>query len=40
MRVHLSGLLRAMVDGEICSPNDVRQFVHELEKDALGDGER
>jgi hypothetical protein len=40
MRVHLSGLLRAMVDGEICSPNDVRQFVHELEKDALGEGER
>jgi hypothetical protein len=39
MRVHLSGLLRAMVDGEICSPNDVRQFVHELEQEALGDGE-
>jgi hypothetical protein len=36
LRVHLSGLLRAMVDGEVCSPDDVRQFVHELEQDALG----
>jgi hypothetical protein len=36
LRVHLSGLLRAMVDGEICSSNDVRQFVHDLEQEALG----
>jgi hypothetical protein len=36
LRVHLSGLLRAMVDGEICSTEDVRQFVHDLEQEALG----
>lgn len=39
LRVHLSGLLRAMVDGEICGPEDVRQFVHDLEQEALGSGE-
>jgi hypothetical protein len=39
LRVHLSGLLRAMIDGEICSPQDVRQFVHDLEQEALGSGD-
>jgi len=39
LRVHLSGLLRAMVDGEVCSPADVRQFVHDLEQEALGGGD-
>jgi hypothetical protein len=39
LRVHLSGLLRAMIDGEICSPDEVRQFVHELEQEALGGGD-
>ncbi len=39
LRVHLSGLLRAMVDGRVCTPDDVRQFVHELEQEALGSGD-
>jgi len=39
LRVHLSGLLRAMVDGEICTPDDVRQFVHDLEQEALSSAE-
>jgi hypothetical protein len=39
MRVHLSGLLRAMIDGDICSSDDVRQFVHDLEQEALGSGD-
>jgi hypothetical protein len=39
LRVHLSGLLRAMIDGDICSPDDVRQFVHDLQQEALGSGD-
>ncbi len=39
LRAHLSGLLRAMVDGEVCTPDDVRQFVHDLEQEALGSGD-
>jgi hypothetical protein len=38
LRVHLGGLLRAMVDGQICTREHVRQFVLELEQEALGVG--
>jgi hypothetical protein len=36
LRVHLGGLLRAMVDGQICTREHVHQFVLELEQEALG----
>lgn len=39
MRVHLGALLRAMVDAHLCSRGEVRQFVLELEQEALGVGE-
>jgi hypothetical protein len=38
LRVHLGGLLRAMVDGQICTREHARQFVLELEQEALGVG--
>jgi hypothetical protein len=36
LRVHLGGLLRAMVDGQICTREHAREFVLELEQEALG----
>ncbi|MGA2562416.1 MAG: hypothetical protein ABSF96_02535 [Steroidobacteraceae bacterium] len=36
LRVHLGGLLHAMVDGQICTREHARQFVLELEQEALG----
>jgi len=38
LRAHLGSLLRAMVDGHACSREHVRQFVLELEHEALGVG--
>jgi hypothetical protein len=32
----LGGLLRAMVDGQICTREHAREFVLELEQEALG----
>ena len=36
LRVHLGGLLRAMVEARVCSRENARQFVLELEQEALG----
>jgi hypothetical protein len=36
LRVHLGGLLRAMVEARICTRENARQFVLELEQEALG----
>lgn len=38
LRTHLGGLLRAMVSGHVCTREHVRQFVLELEHEALGVG--
>jgi hypothetical protein len=38
LRTHLGALLRAMVAGNICTREHVRQFVVELEHEALGVG--
>jgi len=38
LRTHLGGLLRAMVDGQVCTREQARQFVLELEQEALGVG--
>ncbi len=38
LRTHLGGLLRAMVEAQICSREHARQFVLELEQEALGEG--
>ncbi len=38
LRTHLGGLLSAMVAGQICTREHVRQFVLELEHEALGVG--
>jgi hypothetical protein len=35
LRVHLEGLLHALLQGKICTPEEVREFVRELERDAL-----
>jgi len=35
LRVHLEGLLHALLEGKICTPEEVREFVRELERDAL-----
>jgi hypothetical protein len=35
LRVHLATLLQALLEGELCSREDVRDFVRELERDAL-----
>ena len=35
LRVHLEGLLRALLEGNLCTPEEVRHFVRELERDAL-----
>jgi hypothetical protein len=38
LRAHVASLLRAMVEGQIWSREQVRQFVLELEQEALGVG--
>lgn len=35
LRVHLEGLLQALLEGKLCTPEEVRAFVRELERDAL-----
>jgi hypothetical protein len=35
LRVHLESLLQALLEGKICTPEEVRDFVRELERDAL-----
>jgi hypothetical protein len=36
LRIHLSALLRAMVDDQLCSRQEVRDFVLALEQEAIG----
>jgi hypothetical protein len=36
LRVHLGALLRAMVDDQLCSREEVREFVAALEQEAIG----
>jgi hypothetical protein len=36
LRTHLGGLLRAMVEAQICTRAQAREFVAALEQDALG----
>jgi len=38
LRIHLAALLRAMVGDELCSREEVREFVIALEQEALGGG--
>ncbi|MGA8707311.1 MAG: hypothetical protein WB646_10025 [Steroidobacteraceae bacterium] len=38
LRAHLASLLRALVEGQVWSREQVRQFVVELEQEALGVG--
>jgi len=38
LRSHLSGLLRAMVEGQVCTREQARQFVLELEQETLSVG--
>ncbi len=35
LRVHLAGLLRALIDQGVCSRAQVKEFAHELERAAL-----
>lgn len=35
VRVHLEGLLQALLEGKLCTREEVRDFVRELERDAL-----
>jgi hypothetical protein len=35
LRVHLATLLQALLEGELCTREDVRDFVRELEREAL-----
>ncbi len=35
MRVHLGTLLQALLEGGMCTREEVRDFVRELERDAL-----
>ncbi|HVP34596.1 MAG TPA: hypothetical protein VMT09_13190 [Steroidobacteraceae bacterium] len=35
LRVHLEGLLRALLEGRLCTAGEVREFVRELEREAL-----
>jgi hypothetical protein len=39
MRIHLAALLRAMIDSDGCSREDVRGFVAALEQEALSSAE-
>jgi len=36
LRVHLGALLRAMVDDQLCSVQEVREFIAALEQEAIG----
>jgi hypothetical protein len=36
LRIHLGALLRAMMDDQLCSREDVREFVATLEQEAVG----
>ncbi len=38
LRIHLAGLLRAMLDEQFCSREEVREFAIALEQEALGTG--
>ncbi len=38
LRAHLAELLRAMVESQVCTREHARQFVLELEQEALGVG--
>jgi hypothetical protein len=40
LRVHLGALLRAMVDDQLCSREQVREFVSALGQDALGSAQQ
>jgi hypothetical protein len=35
LRVHLEALLQALLEGKICTREEVRDFIKELERDAL-----
>jgi hypothetical protein len=35
LRIHLETLLQAMLEGKLCTREEVRDFVKELERDAL-----
>ena len=35
LRVHLEALLQALLEGKVCSREEVRDFIKELERDAL-----
>ena len=35
LRVHLETLLQALLEGKICTREEVRDFIKELERDAL-----
>ena len=35
MRVHLESLLHVLLEGNLCTREEVREFVRELERDAL-----
>jgi hypothetical protein len=35
LRVHLEGLLHALLQAKTCTPEQVREFVRELEREAL-----
>jgi len=35
LRVHLETLLQSLLEGKICTREEVRDFVRELERDAL-----
>jgi hypothetical protein len=40
LRVHLGALLQALLEGRLCSGEEVREFIRELERDALQDLQR
>jgi hypothetical protein len=35
LRVHLETLLQALLEGKVCTPEEVRDFLRELEREAL-----
>ena len=35
LRVHLEALLQALLDGKVCTREEVRDFIRELEREAL-----
>jgi len=35
MRVHLEAVLHALLDGKVCTREEVRDFVRDLEREAL-----